>query len=73
MAAVCAANIPFVVAHTFIGTRRDERRLKNRKNTPQICPVCQGTIKVCFKCGKTYKYLGWLNRHTEQKHPVIVN
>lgn len=28
------------VVRAFYGTRDDERRLKNQKNTPKYCPVC---------------------------------
>ena len=29
------------LARLWKGTRSDERRLKNWKNTPQLCPVCR--------------------------------
>ena len=36
-------GIGFVVARTWEGaTRADERRLKNRKNAAQLCPICCG-------------------------------
>lgn len=28
------------VVLTFPGTRNDERAFKNRKNTPEMCPIC---------------------------------
>jgi hypothetical protein len=34
-------GIGFLVAATWPGTRADERRLKNRKNAPRLCPVCR--------------------------------
>ncbi len=39
------AGIGFVVAQLIPGTRNDERTLKNRKNTPRLCPICNGTYK----------------------------
>lgn len=30
----------FTVARTWTGDRYLERALKNRKNTPEICPIC---------------------------------
>ena len=35
-------GISFRVVRTWRGTRNDERRLKNRKEGPYLCPVCQG-------------------------------
>ena len=36
------AGISFTVARTWPGaTRTVERKLKNRKNAPRLCPVCQ--------------------------------
>lgn len=28
------------------GSKRLERQLKNRKNAPQLCPICQGLVGV---------------------------
>ena len=33
-------GISYRLATHFPGTRRDERRLKNQKNTARYCPVC---------------------------------
>lgn len=33
-------GIGFVLARTWPGNRRDERRLKQRKNAPRLCPIC---------------------------------
>jgi predicted GIY-YIG superfamily endonuclease len=36
------AGIGFVVARTWPGAgRTEERKLKNRKNAAQLCPICQ--------------------------------
>ena len=40
--AVQQRGIGFVVAATWPGTRALERRLKNRKNAPRLCPQCKG-------------------------------
>jgi len=41
MKAVQQAGIRWCVVRTWPdGTRDEERRLKNRKNTPCLCPVC---------------------------------
>lgn len=43
MAVIKAAGIGFVIARTWPGESRTfERRLKNRKNAPRECPICQG-------------------------------
>lgn len=37
------AGIELVTAQIWkSGTRTDERKLKNRKNAKQLCPICQG-------------------------------
>lgn len=36
------AGISFVLARTWEGDRKLERRLKNRKNAPRLCPICRG-------------------------------
>ena len=35
-----AAGINFVLSRTFEGTRKLERRIKDRKETPKFCPIC---------------------------------
>ncbi len=37
------AGIDFVVARTWAGDRTLERRLKRRKASPRLCPVCRAT------------------------------
>ena len=40
MQVVTEAGIPWCVARKWQGTRYDERRLKNRHNSAQLCPIC---------------------------------
>ena len=37
---IMQAGIDFVVARTWEGDRNTERRLKNRKGSPRLCPIC---------------------------------
>jgi predicted GIY-YIG superfamily endonuclease len=37
---VTQAGITFQLARTWIGTRKGERRLKNRGGASRICPLC---------------------------------
>jgi len=39
---VNAAGIEWDCVRTWQGGRKFERRLKNRKDTPRLCPVCAG-------------------------------
>src|SRR5262245_46132951 len=34
-------NISFVIARTWPGNRAFERKLKNRKEGPRLCPICR--------------------------------
>jgi hypothetical protein len=34
----------FTLARSWIGTRNDERKLKNRRNAAQLCPICRGEV-----------------------------
>jgi hypothetical protein len=43
MAAVARAGIDWTVARTWDGDRELERRLKNRHNSPRMCPICRGS------------------------------
>ena len=44
MAAVSAAGIGFAVVRTWAdGDRNLERRLKDRKHGPKLCPLCRAT------------------------------
>jgi hypothetical protein len=36
------AGIKWEVARTWTGDRKFERRLKNGKRAPKLCPVCAG-------------------------------
>lgn len=37
-------GIDFVVARTWKGNRHLERTLKNRKNAPKLCPLCDSRL-----------------------------
>jgi hypothetical protein len=39
--AAYAAGVRFTLVATWEGTRADERKLKNRKNSRGLCPVCK--------------------------------
>lgn len=41
MAAIRKAGIGFEVVRTWDGDRHLERRLKNQKMAPRLCPVCR--------------------------------
>ena len=38
---ITLAGIAFELARTWQGTRNDERKIKNQKNTPRLCPMCR--------------------------------
>jgi predicted GIY-YIG superfamily endonuclease len=40
MEVITQAGITFSLARTWNGTRKGERGLKNRKEAPALCPVC---------------------------------
>ena len=42
-AAAVHRGIGFDVVRTWSGGRQLERKLKNRKEAPRLCPVCRGT------------------------------
>ncbi len=42
MEVITNAGIKWEVARTWSGNRKLERKLKNRKHTPRLCPVCAG-------------------------------
>src|SRR5262245_39293911 len=42
MEVVTQAGIEWKVARTWTGDRKFERKLKNRKDAPHICPICAG-------------------------------
>jgi predicted GIY-YIG superfamily endonuclease len=41
---ILEAGLTFKLARTWQGTRTDERRIKNRKEAPRLCPVCKSTV-----------------------------
>ena len=42
LAVVNEAGIAWEVVRQWKGTRKDERKLKNRHNARRLCPVCAG-------------------------------
>ncbi len=40
---IIEAGLTFEIARTWQGTRKDERRIKNRKEAPRLCPICKST------------------------------
>ena len=42
MEVITEAKIEWKVVRTWKGDRKLERRLKNRKEAPALCPVCSG-------------------------------
>lgn len=41
-AVAIAAGSRLVLARTWLGDRHLERKLKNQKNAPKLCPICRG-------------------------------
>lgn len=39
------AGITFEIVRTWQGSRKEERKLKNRHNAPKLCPVCSQRTK----------------------------
>lgn len=52
-------GLSLVLVRQWIGTRSDERTLKNRKNGPKLCPLCNPpkgkAPKLPIKDGSIYK------------------
>jgi hypothetical protein len=44
LAALRKASIDWAVVRTMEGDRKRERQLKNRHNSPRLCPVCCGRV-----------------------------
>lgn len=42
---IVEAGLTFEIARTWQGTRKDERRFKNRKCAPRLCPICKATLQ----------------------------
>lgn len=42
MAVIRAAGVTWRCVRTWPGDRKLERKLKNRKDAPRLCPVCAG-------------------------------
>lgn len=45
MEVITQAGIAWDVVRTWKGNRELERKLKRRKNSPQLCPICQARAK----------------------------
>jgi predicted GIY-YIG superfamily endonuclease len=41
---IIEAGLTFSLTRTWQGTRKDERRIKNRKEAPRLCPICKATL-----------------------------
>lgn len=46
MAVAKGAGIGFVIARVWRGDRRFERKLKDRKNAPRLCPLCSTSVQM---------------------------
>jgi hypothetical protein len=44
--ALVARGIGFQIARIWPDDRRFERKLKNRKNAPKLCPICQAARRA---------------------------
>lgn len=44
--ALFARGIGFQIARVWPGSRAFERKLKNRKEAPKLCPICQAARRV---------------------------
>jgi predicted GIY-YIG superfamily endonuclease len=49
MEVITVAGISWEVVRTWNGSRQIERRIKNRKEAPALCPICSGkqALKRC--------------------------
>jgi predicted GIY-YIG superfamily endonuclease len=41
MQVIIEAGLSFELARTWQGSHKDERRIKNRKEAPRLCPICR--------------------------------
>ena len=48
---ITSAGIGWSLARTWPGDRAVERRLKNQKNAPRLCPLCNGNSTSQAKAG----------------------
>lgn len=47
MAVIAAAGIGFQLARTWVGSRSLERKIKKRKESPALCPLCNsGALRL---------------------------
>jgi hypothetical protein len=49
LAVVRAEGIGLELVRTWPGDRNLERRLKRRKNSPRMCPVCRSSLKASLR------------------------
>jgi predicted GIY-YIG superfamily endonuclease len=49
MEVITEAGIGWEVVRTWAGGRRLERKLKNQKKAPRLCPLCRAASMVCRK------------------------
>ncbi|HUV88168.1 MAG TPA: endonuclease [Anaerolineae bacterium] len=49
LSVVQAAGISWIVARTWDGGRDLERRLKARKNSPKLCPICRAMRRAAHE------------------------
>ena len=46
MQVITEHGIGWSVARTWPGGRQDERRLKNQKHAPRLCPLCRTAVRA---------------------------
>jgi predicted GIY-YIG superfamily endonuclease len=59
------AGIAWTLARTWSGDRKFERKLKDRKATPRLCPICAGE-KALNRAAKIFKP----RREAKEKCPL---
>jgi predicted GIY-YIG superfamily endonuclease len=50
------AGIGWVLARTWRGSRTDERRLKQTKAVPRLCPICNPKVRLRRRPTQTLNY-----------------
>ena len=43
---VAGKGIGMELVRVWNGSRQDERKLKNQKNSPQLCPICNSKLHI---------------------------
>ena len=54
MEVIVEAGIEFTVARVWEGDRSLERRLKNQKNSPRLCPICRHNAERAKREGASH-------------------